>query len=557
MALVSLKKLIIRNLGPIIDDEVELDNFTFFIGRNNAGKSHYLKAVELLLASRAPSVSEIVKLQHDSALPIEIEGVFSGVASFTELMGVSNHKTSVENAIDQDGNLTIIRRLALQADNNAFGIKLPSGEIHNPSGFQSNLLKVLPEVISIPATADTVDELKNTQSTALSKLKKEVLSVFFEELREKTKTTLTELDMFLHGTGPGQRSQRLTEFEDHLKEELAGEFSDVVPSVEFGLPDQEVIAKEMKIYLDDGHRSEVEQKGNGLQRAALLALLRVLAKYGDSYRDKPTPIFLIGELESFLHPYAQMQFGNILLDLVGQYQVVTTTHSPFIISERSLPGYRRVVKHADVGAKAVASRLDASDISKVQSSLKLRGNLEGLFADRVVLLEGPHDQGCYEKLVQLFNLSAPTGKLLIFSYVTEKGSLGPTQKFYRQLGMDDAAIIADLDYVFSSAIKGLLSDHSLDETLPEQLRNELGITSSNPGLDEVLQAISKHGFPQILEETLAALETKRIFIIRDGAPEKYYVSGSVKDGWRSIQSASDLTNPTYLKDLLEKVVTVS
>ena len=47
---VLLTKLKIINLGPIIKDEVYFNEFTFFVGRNNAGKSHYLKAIELLLS---------------------------------------------------------------------------------------------------------------------------------------------------------------------------------------------------------------------------------------------------------------------------------------------------------------------------------------------------------------------------------------------------------------------------------------------------------------------------------------------------------------------------
>lgn len=48
---VLLTRLKIKNLGPIKEDEVYFNDFTFFVGRNNAGKSHYLKAVELLLST--------------------------------------------------------------------------------------------------------------------------------------------------------------------------------------------------------------------------------------------------------------------------------------------------------------------------------------------------------------------------------------------------------------------------------------------------------------------------------------------------------------------------
>jgi AAA15 family ATPase/GTPase len=50
MKRVFLKKIYIKNFGPIIEDEVLFEPFTYFIGRNNAGKSHYLRAVEVFLA---------------------------------------------------------------------------------------------------------------------------------------------------------------------------------------------------------------------------------------------------------------------------------------------------------------------------------------------------------------------------------------------------------------------------------------------------------------------------------------------------------------------------
>lgn len=249
MSRVLLTKLIIKNFGPIREDEVVLKPFTYFVGRNNAGKSHYLKVIEALLATKTPSKNEMVTLQNDKSKEIFIEGYFTGVENFTSLVSASNHKQAIGNSI-QDGVLRVVRILdPNDEEKTAFGVYKNDGTIHNPGGFSSNLLKVLPECISILATADTVDELKNTQNTALSKLKKEALTAFFEELRVKTRETLADLDSFLHSEETGQRSQKLAKFEDHLKEELMREFADVVPSVAFGLPDEEVIAKEMKIFL--------------------------------------------------------------------------------------------------------------------------------------------------------------------------------------------------------------------------------------------------------------------------------------------------------------------
>src|SRR3989344_2836712 len=219
MSRVLLTKLIIKNFGPIQEDEVVFQPFTYFVGRNNAGKSHYIKAVEVLLAAKMPTKEEMALLQNDKAKEIRIEGHFTGVENFTNLASASNHKEAIEKEI-KDGVLKVVRILDPNDEEKTdFGIVKEDGTIHNPRGFTTNLLGVLPDFISILATADTVDELKNTQNTALGKLKKEALTAFFDELKVKTKETLVTLDAFLHGQVDGQRSQELINFETHLKEE--------------------------------------------------------------------------------------------------------------------------------------------------------------------------------------------------------------------------------------------------------------------------------------------------------------------------------------------------
>lgn len=54
---------------------------------------------------------------------------------------------------------------------------------------------------------------------------------------------------------------------------------------------------------------------------------------------KIAPIVLIEEPESFLHPSAQAEFGKLLQDLATEFkiQIITTTHSPFLLSSLDDP----------------------------------------------------------------------------------------------------------------------------------------------------------------------------------------------------------------------------
>jgi predicted ATP-dependent endonuclease of OLD family len=49
---------------------------------------------------------------------------------------------------------------------------------------------------------------------------------------------------------------------------------------------------------------------------------------------KITPVIVIEEPESFLHPAAQAEFGRVLQDLAEEFQVqvIVTTHSPYLLS---------------------------------------------------------------------------------------------------------------------------------------------------------------------------------------------------------------------------------
>ena len=53
--------------------------------------------------------------------------------------------------------------------------------------------------------------------------------------------------------------------------------------------------------------------------------------------NKSTPVVIIEEPESFLHPSAQAEFGRIPQDLSEEYkiQLISTTHSPYLLSHKN------------------------------------------------------------------------------------------------------------------------------------------------------------------------------------------------------------------------------
>lgn len=82
--------------------------------------------------------------------------------------------------------------------------------------------------------------------------------------------------------------------------------------------------------------------GSGTRNRTLILLTLFRArKIGESEPSaaKITPVIIIEEPESFLHPSAQAEFGRVLQDLAEEFQVqvIVTTHSPYLLNLQS-PG---------------------------------------------------------------------------------------------------------------------------------------------------------------------------------------------------------------------------
>lgn len=104
-----------------------------------------------------------------------------------------------------------------------------------------------------------------------------------------------------------------------------------MPAFDFGyLPFSITLGdKKFEVPLDDW--------GSGTRNRTLVLLALFRARHiGDSEpsASKITPVIVVEEPESFLHPSAQAEFGRVLQDLAEEFQVqvIVTTHSPYLLN---------------------------------------------------------------------------------------------------------------------------------------------------------------------------------------------------------------------------------
>lgn len=115
--------------------------------------------------------------------------------------------------------------------------------------------------------------------------------------------------------------------------------------------------KKVEVPLDDWG------SGTKNRTLVLLALFRA-RQIGDSEpsASKVTPVILIEEPESFLHPAAQAEFGRVLRDLAEEFcvQVIVTTHSPYLLNLKDSASNILLSRRTTYNQLRATERIDTS-----------------------------------------------------------------------------------------------------------------------------------------------------------------------------------------------------
>jgi len=97
------------------------------------------------------------------------------------------------------------------------------------------------------------------------------------------------------------------------------------------------LLKNFETTIDDGIETTAEEKGDGMQRALMLAIIQTYAEYRkESIDEGKSFIFFIDEAELHLHPSAQRNLKDILHELSQDTdQVFINTHSSVFVADDS------------------------------------------------------------------------------------------------------------------------------------------------------------------------------------------------------------------------------
>lgn len=399
-----IAKLSLNNFRTF--DEIEFqfpDFYTAICGQNDAGKSNVIKALQILLGEEEPYY------RRRSASDLSITNDYP--------------KWIIEKQ----------KSICISVDIN----------IHKE--FDAGLYSFISDYLDLEATEETIHlTLKNAASDSASPNgvtvvvgEKEFTDLKAQEVNKKLRSTLLvhnsteagyrlsyigELDEFSDEYGAEldeiskKASNSLKRVAKSHKEEITNLLGRLSRKhkVEISLPDISLKHFPYDITLGDSKIDvALSEWGSGTKNRTMIFLALLKARQISQSvvsASKVTPVLVIEEPESFLHPSAQAEFGRILQDLPDEFgvQVITSTHSPYMLSKDRPESNILLERKQFRGQYRESQKIDTSGDNWMEpfslilglSSEEFRPWKELFFgnSEATILVEGETDKQYFEML---------------------------------------------------------------------------------------------------------------------------------------------------------------
>jgi len=150
---------------------------------------------------------------------------------------------------------------------------------------------------------------------------------------------------------------------------------------QFNTENRTDLYKSCVLYVDDGFKSQLTEKGSGIQSAVIIGLFNYYIQFVNV---KSSALLCIEEPELYLHPHACRVINNTLSDFLNsnRNQVILSTHSSEFINA---PDNMQIILVRKVENETIVKRIE---IRKIQNLLIDNNQNEIFFADKVILCEG-------------------------------------------------------------------------------------------------------------------------------------------------------------------------
>lgn len=454
----KIKKLQIHNWRSIKDVSIDMRDLMILVGQNNHGKSNIFSAILFFFDSipfldmdfnegkeeafveitfgeldeqERTRFGQYLNAQNEICIRRQIvngeKAEYHGYADIPEEdwlkeENVGNYRArgSINptplSTLVPAGTLTNVHVRKAQLDYiaaNRPSITFTRGLEEGPFGGQKTLhAGTLGEVFYIPAVKNAADDFNPKGKSPFAQLLTSVINEMstsnpaYLAVKEEIKNLTAALSKKLEdGSENSDRPEQISRLEKLLEAEL--ENWNTTIDIAISPPDiDEALRVGTNVAINDGTKTDISRKGNGLQRSLIFALVKAWAKVsqeekakrearGEEMKESKSYYFLFEEPELYLHPQAQRDLFSSLKTLSKiESQVFLSTHSSSFIDLGLYESICVVCKNSlEAGTSCLQclERLfeDGEETYQFQLTYYInpdRGEL--FFAKKVILVEG-------------------------------------------------------------------------------------------------------------------------------------------------------------------------
>jgi putative ATP-dependent endonuclease of OLD family len=380
MSVLTLESISVKNFKSIkSSEEVRLDDLNILVGKNDAGKSSLLQALDIFLRCRKPSNGQFHKHRNET---MEIEVVCTDIPETLSQMLSDEYsdppKVQVKRVFEKRSDTTPGASTLVNGEELSKGAVVENGEGLTKAQSRNRVWDFMPEPILIEAERDVTEETKLKSGTLLNQLLVPILEQggigergSLGDQKQQLEETLGEVSQKISRELTHSLQQHLPDLE-HIRIDTGGVDLERAISPDVVLEDR---------YLDDS--VEISERGSGVGSLFILSLMQefVDRQVGEGY------CLLYEEPGNWLHPSAERKMLDALKKISEEGgQVLITTHSEVFI-DRKETGRLYIVRRDN--GKSNFSEIE-QDAFRAVEEIGAR-NSDLLQSDFVLYVEGPTD----------------------------------------------------------------------------------------------------------------------------------------------------------------------
>lgn len=414
----KIKRISIENFRSIKQANILVSDFNIFVGQNNCGKTNLFEALEFFFNGYKGDIRELIfKRSSDLEMSVEIE--FSDIQDGLSKMQNEKNRATLSGKLG-DADIACLRRSS--KDIKKRKLYIDGNEVVPGTGFDAALNDFLPkfEYITTKQYYDSV--AKYSKTTPIGAMLSNVLAAIlqtnqqYKEFQEKFSALFESDD-----------SEIKTEFDrigNNVKVYLEKQFPDT-SKVRFEVtqPAFEDLLKNFNTDIDDGIETSAEEKGDGMQRALMLAIIQAYSDFRKQNEDAgKTFLFFIDEAELHLHPKAQRQLKEVLYDLSKDTdQVFINTHSSVFVADNYAG--QSIFKVEKSSGETCISEVNESEKPYIIYDLLGGSPADLLLPNNFLIVEGQSEFELFTRIIKRFYTDKPSIQI-----VQAHGDVDQTEK---------------------------------------------------------------------------------------------------------------------------------